>query len=782
MGTLKIRLFGAPTIELNGELIDPGRRSVTALCAYLAASETPRTRDSICALLWPERSNVIARANLRRAISALRACVGANFVDTTHSLVSMSPEVSIDVREFRTLVGNAADHRLSSSNGSPERAAAMEEAVSLYRGDFLEGFSFSGSAAFDDWMIFEAERLRDSLNIALDSLSRPDLWTPDTVSGFAPALEYAHRWLQMDGLNEAAHRRLMMLYALAGQRGAALKQFEACKATIARELGSSPDAETLELNRRIESGSLQLNPAEPPADRVRQEPTPEPAIGDRLSRRRRRTRILATLFAGLAVAGAVLASMFATSSLADTKSQGIPIAVLPLSNDSSDSRDGWFTDGMTDAIITGLAKIGALRVTSHTSVNVLASTHPSIPQVRSRLGVDYVVEGSVLKDKDRVRITAQLIDARSDKHVWAGEYEGDLADIIGLQKKIAGDISARISARLSTQKSGSLKPAQSVDPAAYEAYLLGAYELSRIPFDVTAAPQSLKNLRRSLAMDDGYAPAHAALANFYWGATQFGLYTNEEGMQLAEIEAVRAVELDEDLSDAHTVLGFIRFLHDFDWQRSEKEFQRAIALKPSSSEAHCWYGSLLCSTGRFDEAIVEVKKALAIDPLSLLNILNVAMRLYYARDYDGAIKQATIARDMESGFYMSHMVLGYALVAKGMFSEATVELETAVSLAGDGAMEPLAVLSYAYNQAGSTNGAQNAEARLEALGAKGISLSPLLRAYIPLGRGDLQSAMDLIEQAHKERDLNLAWNFQDPFFDPLRHSERFMKLRKNLKL
>ncbi|MFO8100698.1 MAG: hypothetical protein R6U37_00800 [Dehalococcoidia bacterium] len=186
--------------------------------------------------------------------------------------------------------------------------------------------------------------------------------------------------------------------------------------------------------------------------------------------------------------------------------------------------------------------------------------------------------------------------------------------------------------------------------------------------------------------------------------------------------------------------------------------------------------------GRFDEAITEVTIARDLDPLSLINILNVAMRLYYARAYDAAIDQAEIACEMESGFYMSHMVLGYALAAAGLFDESINALETSANLAGDAAMEPLAVLSYVYNKAGRPAEAEGAGRKLDFLEAKGLSLSPLLRAYVPLGSGDYDSAMDLLEQAYVERDLNLAWNFQDPFFDPLRSLPRFRQLKQQMNL
>jgi len=782
MNIPRITLFGSPRIEVNQATVDPGRRKVSALAACISTGDTPRSRDGICALLWPEKSARTARAELRRTISTLRSCAGADFVEVTRSSVTIGERVNVDVREFRELVSSVSAHHSTGGVLCADCSQKLERAVALYKDDFLAGFSLSDSSAFDDWMINESERLRDLLNVALERLSRPQLPTGEGGIGETNLLAYARRWLQLDGLNEAAHRRLMTLYATSGQRGAALRQYGACERILKEELDASPSRETLELKCRIESGSLDSLATFDTEKSIESDSSPRRTSEASPEHPRSRKPLLTALFVLLAVVAVSPGLIYGALAIVHRSSAGIPIAVLPLTDDSNDRQNEWFAGGMTDEIITNLAQIGALRVTSRTSVEVLAATKPSIPEVHRSLGVDFVVEGSVLKTENRVRVTAQLIDAKSDRHLWADEYESDLTNIIALQRRIAEDIASEVSARLSKTEAMALAKTQSVDPAAYEAYLLGAFELSRLPFDMAVGQKSVVDLKRSIAMDESYAPAHAALANYYWGATQFGLYSTDEGMKLAKTEAERAVALDDNLSDAHTVLGFLRFLHDYDWKGSEREFKRAIELKPSSAEAHCWYGSLLCTQGRFDAAIAEVTKARDIDPLSLLNILNVAMRLYYSRDYAGAVKQAAIVRDMEENFYMSHMVLGYALAAGGKYDQSIQELETAATLAGDGAMEPLAVLSYVYIQAKRPAEAEGAQKRFDALGAKGVSLSPLLAAYIPLGHGDYDSAMNLIEQAYAERDLNLAWNFQDPFFDPLRKLPRFVRLKRALNL
>jgi TolB-like protein/DNA-binding SARP family transcriptional activator/Tfp pilus assembly protein PilF len=742
------------------------------------------------ALLWPERPSAEAKAELRRAISQLRSCMGQSFIEGSGSSLSIGRGTVVDSVEFEGLVREGT--RLARLPG--EAAAArplLERAVALYKADFLAGFALADSPAFDDWMLFEAERLRSLLASALDHLSVP-IPGPGLAASAEEALPFAQRRLQLDEFDEAAQRRLILLYALSGQRAAALRQFEASRQLLRAELGVEPSKESLALVEKVERnlamtvdfGALFLLPREdrsgdavvPTVDEAGTVAHPSPP-----ARRVRLPRAAALLLGGvLVLAAAVGTYSFATSR---QRASGTPIAVLPLVTDSEEKGQDWFSDGMTDAIITELARNEGLRVTSHTSVNRYLGARLPVSVIRKELGADYLVEGSVLRSGARLRITTQLIDAKADRHLWAESYEGELGEVLDLQARISGDIAAHVASRLAPAPS---PPGQGlkkkVDPMAYEAYLLGAYEISNGDFKGETCKKGLADLALAIRLDPAFAPPHTALANYYWEATQWGLFTNPEGMRLAKAEARKAVDLDPSLSEAHTVLGFVSFLFDCDWKGSEREFRTAIALNPSSSVAHCWYGSMLCSEGRFKEALAEVKLAKDLDPLSSINILNVAMRCYYARYYDEAIKEASVVRDLAPDFYMCHMVIGYAQTAQGRYAEAAATLEKSAELAGDFAMEPLAILAYAYARAGRPEESRKAEDRLTRLTEKGMSVSPLLRAYVPLGRGDLDAAMGLIEEAEAQHDLNLAWNFQDPFFDPLRSTPRFVALRKRLGL
>ena len=256
MEDLKITLFGSPTMKVGGRTVDPGRRKVLALLSYLAVADGGCGRETICALLWPEKDAAAAHAELRRTMSALRRCVGSDVIEATRGNVAFSPDVFVDVREFKKHYhfATAGDHGAGSSG--TEQVRTMERAAALYTADFLSGFSLSDSAEFDNWTMFEAERLRAMASDLLERLSRPELLLSDGRQSETSVLDYARRWLMLDDLNEAAHRRLMELYALSGKRGAAFRQFEACRNKLDQELGVEPESETIECRRKIESGEL----------------------------------------------------------------------------------------------------------------------------------------------------------------------------------------------------------------------------------------------------------------------------------------------------------------------------------------------------------------------------------------------------------------------------------------------------------------------------------------------------------------------------------------------
>src|SRR5579863_9905882 len=305
------------------------------------------------------------------------------------------------------------------------------------------------------------------------------------------------------------------------------------------------------------------------------------------------------------------------------------LAVLPLENLSGDASQDYFADGMTDALITDLAQIGALRVISRTSAMVYKGAHKPLPQIARELNVDAVVEGTVVRSGEQVRITAQLIQAPADKHLWAESYEGNLRDTLALQSKVAGAIAEQIRIKLNPQEQAALTHAKMVNPEAYESYLKGRYFWNKRTAEGLKA--ALAYFNQAIEEDPTYAQAYSGLADTYvlLGDWEYGVLAPKEAYPKARAAAIRALELDNTLSDAHTSLASMG-MFDWDWQSAGAEYRRAIELNPGYATAHQWYSWHLNLLGRKSEAIAEMRKAVSLDPLSLIIGADMADILFVA--------------------------------------------------------------------------------------------------------------------------------------------------------
>ncbi len=449
------------------------------------------------------------------------------------------------------------------------------------------------------------------------------------------------------------------------------------------------------------------------------------------------------------------------------------LAVLPLDNLSGDPSQDYFADGMTESLITELAKISALRVISRTSVMQYKGTRKPMPEIARELNVDTVIEGSVIRSGERVRITAQLIRGATDQHLWAESYERDLRDVLALQREVARGIANEIRVKLTSQEEASLARTQTIVPEAYEAYLKGRYYWNKRREEELR--KSVEYFQRAIDLDPSYAKAYAGLADSYAILTDYGKLEAKEGYAKARAAAIKALEIDETLAEAHASLGFV-FLLESDYSDAEREFKRAIELGPNYPSAHHWYGQYLQAIGRQDEAIAELKRAQELDPLSL--IINSALggKYYYARRYDEAIKQLRKTLELDPSFLAARALLGGVYLQKGMYEEAVKEDERAVETSGR-AEDPLAVLGYAYGVVGRKADALKILEELRNLQTH-RHIDPVNIALIYTGLGEKDQAFMWIEKAEK-LDFNLEY---DPMWDSLRSDRRFPDLlrRKNL--
>ena len=454
------------------------------------------------------------------------------------------------------------------------------------------------------------------------------------------------------------------------------------------------------------------------------------------------------------------------------------LAVLPLANFSGDASQDYFADGMTDELITDLAQISALRVISRTSVMVYKGARKPLPEIARELNVDAVVQGSVQRSGDQVHITAQLIEASADKHLWAKSYEGNLRDTLALQKKVASAIAEQIRVQLTPLEQAVLKKANVVNPEAYESYLKGRYFWNKRTAD--GLKVALAYFNQAVEEDPKYAQAYSGLADTYalLGDWEYGVLAPNQAYPKAKAAAIQALDLDNTLSEAHTSLAFSLDLFDWNWEAAEKEFRRAIELNPGYATAHHWYGWHLSEMGRNSEAIAEMRKAENLDPLSLIINADLAELLLIAHFSDESIQQSRKTIEMDPNFALAHNQLAQAYLEKHMFREAITELQKAIQLSG-GSPTCTANLARAY---AASNRKPEAVRLLNNLKKRSASGDPhsseIAMIYAALGNKD--QAMAWLEKGYEER-FNPSILLR-PGFDPIRSDSRFQDLVRRIGL
>lgn len=454
------------------------------------------------------------------------------------------------------------------------------------------------------------------------------------------------------------------------------------------------------------------------------------------------------------------------------------IAVLPLTNLSRDPEQDYFTDGMTEALITDLAQIGALRVISRTSAMRYKGTDKPLPQIARELNVDALVEGSVLRAGDRVRITAQLIHAATDQHLWAKSYERDLRDVLALQSEVARAIADEVQIKLTPQQQTRLAGGRQVSPAVHEVYLKGRYYWAK--GTQQALRKSIEYFEEAIAKDPSYAPAYSGLADAYNMSASpiLEVVPQAEVTPKVRAAATKALELDDTLAEAHTSLGRVKFYFDWDWAGAEKAFQRSIELNPNYPSAHYVYALLLSALGRHAEAIREARRAQELDPIWLLTNCIVGIVYCYARQFGTAEEQFRKALELDPNFAFAHWLFGgFCLVAMGRYDEGIAELEKAIALAENVAL-PRGLLGHAYAKVGRKNEALRVLGELAEL-SKRMYVTPTARAFTYMGLGD-ERMFEALEEAYQQRSPSLVWLKVYVHWDDVRAHPRFQDIIRRM--
>jgi TolB-like protein/DNA-binding winged helix-turn-helix (wHTH) protein/Tfp pilus assembly protein PilF len=458
------------------------------------------------------------------------------------------------------------------------------------------------------------------------------------------------------------------------------------------------------------------------------------------------------------------------------------LAVLPFENLTGDASQDYFSDGLTEEMIAQLGRLDPehVGVIARTSVMHYKHSQGQLEQISRELGVQYVLEGSVRRDSNKVRITAQLIQMKDQTNLWSRVYDRELSNVSALRSEIAFEVVDEIRLTLGGAKSASPPLLSSSSPRAYEAYDLyfkGLYFWNKR--NVLGFQQAIEYFQQAIAIDPNYAPAYAGLANSYTLLTAYSSASAALYIPQARAAALRALEIDEKLPEAHTALALIVQNHDWDWQTSEKEYRRAIELNPNYATAHHWYAEHLMWLGRFDEALVESERARQLDPLSLIIATDNGAILYFSRRYDRAIEQFRAVLEKDRNFGRAG-ILTYPYVEKGMFSEALAEAQIWRRFYGEGPWY-WSNMAYIYGRSGQQGRARREVEKLEKLNRR-QQLDPVTMLWAHLGLGNKDEALADLEKAYSEHLDVLTTLKVEPAFDPLRSDPRFQDLLRRVGL
>jgi len=693
------------------------------LLALLAvAGNRGCSRDTLVARLWPEAPTGRARRRLSHTLYVLRKELDGDLFVLVGDRIWLNRDVlRADVTEF-----------LDALEAGDEAGA-----VARYGGPLLDGFHLPDSHAFEDWLDMERSRLGECQAGALERLARK----AEAAGDPAGASGWWRELLACDPYNSRIALHLVESLHAAGEPANALQQAMAHVRFLREELDLAPPPELGVVMAELRSRSI-------------------PEAGEQDGRTAQRAAV------GPAVRKPARATEDSFSLLPSTR-----IAVLPFVNLGSGPESEVFSDGMTFDLINHLAKVRGLRVTSSTSSMTYKGTAKGLRLIGEELGVRSILEGEVQQAGDRVRINAQLVDVRTDEHLWAGQFERELSDVFSIQSEVAREVAAALETALSPAEAGRIEKHPTHDLEAYALYLKGRHFWSHRGADLW---RGLKFFRQALELDPDYALAHTGIADSYALLGFFGEAAPLETMPLAKTAALRALEIDEELAEAHAALGFVRFYFDWDPSAAEDEFRRSAKLNPSYAPVHYFWAGVCAISGHPEEAIRLSRRAQELDPLSPFASAHVGWMLAGAGQLDAARDQLRRTLGVDPEFPLAHWLLGWVSAFGSKPEDAVSSFEKAVGLS-DGLPWFAAHLGWAYGKTGRKDAARRV---LQGLTRQQDSrfVRSLSLAVVHAGLGEVDEALRALERAYEERDPWMPSLDVDPFLGELRGEPRYRAL------
>jgi TolB-like protein/DNA-binding SARP family transcriptional activator/Flp pilus assembly protein TadD len=761
--TSQLTLFGSPSIRREGGEPLAGRaaqRHRLALLALIGMAPSCRlSRDKLIAYLWPESDVERGRNLLKVSSYVLRTALGEN------ALLSEGDDLRLDAEVVRV---DAIEFEAALSSGDHARAAA------LYGGPFLDGFFLSDAPEFEQWVSRERERLAASYAKALEALAQE----AEAARDFAAASAWWKQRAAQDLYDSRVAVRLMQALEASGNPAGALQHASIHHRLLQEEFGiaASPEVAALadKLRRESVSAGSMSAPAESPATSPPASssvPQAPPALAVPIAPATGRSPRRLVRWTGLVVLLTAVLVIAAVWRLSRGSPPPRSIAVLPFVNLSGDADREYFSDGLTEEIIAGLSALPELKVISRTSAMHYKGSAMPLREIARELKVGHILEGSVRQDGARVRITAQLIDARADDHLWARTYDSNVPDVIRVQEQIAQEVVRALEIELGERVQAPLMEQLTSDAEAYELYRRGRYLWNTRTRD--GHERAIEYYRRAIERDSGFAAAYAGLADAYMTSYQLNVssLTEPEILTRHKWAAERALALNEKSSEAHTSFAVSLQAHR-NWPGAEREFRRAIQLNPSNANAHTWYALLLAGLGRLTEALEESRRADELDPFAVVPSSNYGWHYYLTRDYDRAIAQQRKTLEIGPAWARAYDRLAIVYAQKGMLDESVRALQKAVEL-GPERPDFLADLAFVQALRGERAAALESLRRAK---TQPIEAFNIARAHVALGQAD--SAFAWLERS--------GWSFPhravrvDPGLDPLRSDARFARLAERI--